>query len=558
MARKTLLTSLLHTVSKDPSRDDVLAALWRANYPQAADPALDGELDSAIDSLREMGERFGSNIDLRRLLSQFQNPALLVRGDGTVYDLNARARAGLSIQIDEPLDHLGIQLAQGQSLSDLVRRSADSRGNAGVQLLRGYAGPSEREVTVALIETGESHGLALLFVIDPCLSDEVAVQIGRSNDLTEAETAILQAFLKGESLADIATARDRSLATVRTQFNTILAKFGVSTQAALVRVVLGLSSFLNEVETLRPVFEHPYRRKFLIPGPGGRAIEFYVAGAPEGRAVLHPSDVLSYTFSAEVEKLLHAADLRMISVARPGIGGTDPAPSGMRMEQCHAEDVAAVLHTLSIRDYVLFGSGLSSPISIYLGGHLPGNLRNVVLNTPILPRDFFRHDQGEAIPVLHALMRAAWNSPKLLRFLLKSCEAHIRLVGARRFIATQFAAIPMDKEAALRPENTRELQYAMDCQYTLGNRRDESDFLLMAFDWSPWIQACKSQITVLHGTGNPVMIPAIYDRFQAAYPGQVRLWPLQGAAAAPGLTHPEGIVACLAGCFDGAGLSIEA
>ncbi|MEZ5752138.1 MAG: LuxR C-terminal-related transcriptional regulator [Paracoccaceae bacterium] len=550
MKEEPFLPGLLRTVSQDPSRDDAIAALWRASYQEADGVELDGELETAIDSLRTVGERFESNIDLRRLLGQFHNPALLIRKDATVYDMNARARQDLSISVDEPVSKLSIALEKGESLEEAIKNPSPAGSNSGVRLLRGYAGEQENELTVALIDVGGQRGLTVMFVIDPRLSVEVAREIGRYNDLTEAEITVLCEFLKGSSLAEISEARGRSLATVRTQFNSILSKFGVKSQAALVRVVLGLSSFLGEIEELRPVFEHPYRRKFLIPVAGGRAVEFYVAGHPEGRVVIHPSDVLSYTFSAEIEKMFFDAGLKMISVARPGIAATDPTPAGMTKEQCHTEDVAAVLRTLNIGEFVLFGSGLSSPMSVYLGAHFPASLRRVVLNSPIMPRRFFRKDQGDAIPALQALMRAAWISPKMLRLILKATEAHVRLVGARRFISAQFSAIPMDKETALRPENLRELQFAMDSQYTLGNKRDESDFMFMGIDWSAWIDDCKAPIAIVHGVRNPVMIPAIYARFRDAYPDKVALWPIPEGAGAPGITHAQDMVNFLCEAFE--------
>ncbi|MEL7091377.1 MAG: LuxR C-terminal-related transcriptional regulator, partial [Pseudomonadota bacterium] len=452
--------------------------------------------------------------------------------------------------IDDPLDALGIDMDGGLTLRGFVQSSLQGGSNSGVALARGFTGDSAREVTVALVDIHEGSALGLLFVIDATVTEDVVRQIGRLHDLTQTETVILHGFLQGKSLADIATERDRSLATIRTQFNTVLAKFSVSSQSALVRVVFGLSRFFGEVEALRPVFEHPFRRHYTIPGAGGRSIEFFVAGDAAGDVVIHPSDVLSYTYSAAIEQLFHSAGLCVVSVARPGIGGTDPALPDHSMEDCHTADVAAVLRALEVSDYLLFGSGLSSPLSIHLGGTLPGHLRGVVLNTPMIPRAFFRKDQGEAIPILHALMRAGQTSPKLLRFLLRSAEAHIRIVGARRFISTQFAAIPMDKGAALQPDNLRELQFAIDQQYTLGSRRDESDFLLIGRDWSSWIAACRAPITVLHGAQNPVMTPVVYDRFQAAYPDRIQLWPLADAAAAPGVTHPEQVIACLRQVFD--------
>ena len=239
-----------------------------------------------------------------------------------------------------------------------------------------------------------------------------------------------------------------------------------------------------------------------------------------------------------------------LATKNPGVGGTDPAPKGMAIEDCAVDDANAVVQLLQAEECITFSSGLTAPYAIYLGANLSTDVRSVVLNTPLVPPAFFRSDQGETIPIMFALMRAERFSPRLVRFLLRSAEAHIKRIGIKRFIASQFAKIPSDRDAALRPENLRELENSVNAQYILGRQRDETDMLIVMRDWTPWIQGCDAPISIVHGPENPVMSPRVYGRFQEKFPNSVRLAPIKGAAAAPGMTHAAEVVQIMSDAFD--------
>lgn len=552
MAPTDWLNKIVREVGRDPARLEYLSALWRAEYRAAGSAELEQKIDNALQDLADASTTLDSFPAMRRIVAGLKWPALTVQRSGLIYDVNDVAQNALDIGFGDDIDSLPVRPENGAPLREVVADILDAPTGAGFRILRTLTGPEERAAILAMVRPSGAGDRVILFLIDPQVSGDMVRQIATSNGLTEAEAEILQSFLRGATLNEIAEDRDRSLATVRTQFNTILAKFGAPSQSALVRLVFGLSSFLSEIEDARPVFDHPHRRRFALPRPGGRTVEFYLEGDSAGRVILHPSDVLCYTFNAQTESMLNAAGLCMVSIARPGVGGTDPAPKDMPIEQCVAEDAAAILRLLEAEECITFSSGLTAPYAIHLAANVPIKVHGVVLNTPLVPPAFFRSDQGEQIPIMFALMRAERFSPRLVRFLLRSAEAHIKRVGVKRFISSQFSNIPTDLEVALSPQNLRELEHAVNAQYLLGWHRDQEDMLIVMRDWTPWIATCPAPVLIAHGPGNPVMAPQIYERLQAAYPEQVRLCPIDGARAAPGMTHPEALVELFRSTFPSA------
>ena len=234
------LTKLVREAGRDPARADVLGALWRADYPNAKSGDIEHSIDTALHDLAEAAENIGSSPSLRRVMSLLKQPALVVQRDGIVYDVNDACRAALDAGFGDHVDHLGIRPLAEESLHAVIAAILDGPPGSDFRILQAVSDESDRPSVLAVIRPAGLPDKAVVFVIDPQISREMAQAIGRAHGLTEAEAEILEAFLKGTTLQSVADLRGRSLATVRTQFNTILAKFGVPSQASLVRLVFGI------------------------------------------------------------------------------------------------------------------------------------------------------------------------------------------------------------------------------------------------------------------------------------------------------------------------------
>lgn len=69
-------------------------------------------------------------------------------------------------------------------------------------------------------------------------------------DLTKAETALLANFLEGMRVEQMALLRGRSVATVRTQFYSLMTKMKVSNKTDLLRLALSVVQFNDRMSAI--------------------------------------------------------------------------------------------------------------------------------------------------------------------------------------------------------------------------------------------------------------------------------------------------------------------
>lgn len=107
--------------------------------------------------------------------------------------------------------------------------------------------PDQRPLTVYMRSLADRlrgcAGIAaLVAVVDPWVRGPVnAIRVARSLGLTPAEGSVVAALAEGMTVCDIATARNRSVESVRRLVKQALAKTWCSRQADLVRLALSVS-----------------------------------------------------------------------------------------------------------------------------------------------------------------------------------------------------------------------------------------------------------------------------------------------------------------------------
>jgi DNA-binding CsgD family transcriptional regulator len=189
--------------------------------------------------------------------------------------MNLRARRAIAADPGDQIEEIGYELVPAEPLSRAIGRLLRKGENPPhrIHLLPVMAAGTRRTATLAVIRNGSDAQSSLVFVIDPVWKGKAAAMATRTHGLTPAEAEVLASFLDGCSLRDIAQARGSSLATIRTQFHSVMEKFGVGTRAQLVRATLGLSQFMADVEPVALVARHPHRRRLQVLRPGGRSVE---------------------------------------------------------------------------------------------------------------------------------------------------------------------------------------------------------------------------------------------------------------------------------------------
>ena len=543
------LVRAIRAAVEDPLSAEKLQRLWGADYslkntaPRHVDRVIEETLGAVVDANADaLGQA-----DLDLMLDRFRHAVMVVGLDGRIEGMNLRARRTIAADPGDDVEAIGYELVPPEPLSRAIGRllGEDLGAAHRIHLLRAVASGTGRTATLAVFRNGPEARTALVCVIDPVWMGRAAAMATRTQGLTPAEADILAAFLDGRSLREIAQDRRSSPATVRKQFHAVMEKFGVTTQAGLVRATLGLAQFMADVEPVAHVARHPHRRRLQILRPGGRSVEVFLAGSPGGSPVIFLPDCTLATFSSAVEARFCEAGLAVASVQRPGCGATDPPPGGGDGLDCMAEDVAAVITQMGGGPAVLAAHGPSAGYAFAAASAIGDLVSRVVVFAGTVPRPHFDTDIVFA-PFAAALLRSRDASPHLFRLIVRASGAAWRRLGTRRFNSMNLARSPTDSAISRSPVCIEEFDEALTALLARGLDRLEEDLLLTTSDWSGHVRRCGVPALCLHGIEDPVTHVSSVRRFAQAH-DNVSLHELDKAGYLLHLTEMETFVRTLAG-----------
>ena len=248
--------------------------------------------------------------------------------------------------------------------------------------------------------------------------------LGDHFDLTDAERRILRHLVNGDAPQDIASQRQTSVQTVRTQIKSLLAKTGFSSQVDLMRQIttIGRRDPVEDPAIPSSGSDHHPRpaprilRQFR-PALGGM-MEYTRIGPKDGRPVLYLHGLIdSLTMSDNIHAALHAHGIRLIAPVRPSFGGSTAYGSQETPEQGFADRVVALLDHLQIEAPVpVIGHMAGAFYAYHLAQRHPQRIAQIVAVAGAVPMaepwQFAKMSKGHRIAGL-----TARRAPSLLRLL---------------------------------------------------------------------------------------------------------------------------------------------
>ena len=502
------IIELLQRMDGDPVQFDEIMQTWNALFERAAGnqettfadveaaAILSISSDTQIDDPSSVGRRVG------HLLNQFESPAFLVRENGHVVTQNISAAQRFGMQLGASLDALPFSLERDENISNAIRASVNPKKNLNdAILIRAYSEDDDRPVTLSIAPSktsGDGPGEALVFVVDASWKTEAAGLIKREFDLTEAERVLLEAFLDGQSTKDMAESRNRSHATIRTQFHSLMTKMGARNQTELFRNALSVSQFVDNIDDIAQVLRHPYRKRVDLLRPHGRSVEVTIAGDVSGTPVVFLQDAMCYTFRSQIEKALHDAGICVLSICRPGYGDTDPGPKGESVYETLAGDIKALLQQLGHDSCVLMSARTSSAIMYRLSPYVADMVTGLVQVAACAPIQYF-DEQGTTISWPQAVIRASKKSPSLMKFMIKSGIRAWAMMGHKRFLQLQFRKSSDDLDFLLSLDEFRESNAAFETATKQGYRALTDDTFVIFSNFNDDVGATDLPILLLHG-----------------------------------------------------------
>ncbi len=190
------------------------------------------------------------------------------------------------------------------------------------------------------------------------------------------------------------------------------------------------------------------QRTVEITSPGGRGVAADVRGPEDGPAVvLFHSAPGSRRFDPDPAATA-AADVRLITIDRPGYGRSEPFAGGTPTIPAYANDAAAVLDQLGIGEAVLAGWSAGGRIAAALAASRPALARAVLViatpapddEVPWLPDDqrlavqTIREDPVAAVTQMVATLEGAGTDPASVLATLRASQADARALEDPGFL----------------------------------------------------------------------------------------------------------------------------
>lgn len=371
--------------------DRIIDALYRA----AADPDAWSEL---VDVLPEQDDLDTASHNRRRDLARGlqiaeqvaarvalqgprTEPALLLL-DGNLRVIAVTPQARLAV---EPA--LG-QVALGQLLvfddpdnaEALLQAVNRVRGEPGPTMVRFSGALGDRPIFAYLAPAidpspGLATGLRLLFATTHQPGADLRLSLG----LTAAETRVASQFRLSGSLPDVAKALGVSVHTARNQLASVFAKLGIGRQSDLIRILTELSvlgSWIEDPAATTPEACVPELRTLSLSD--GRRLCYRQYGDPTGKVLLTFHEGLgSSLLPFETDGLAWRLGLRIISIDRPGFGGSDRDTS--YSFHSIAEDVESLCDQLRLDQVAIAGLMSGAPSALQTAIRLGARVRRVLL-----------------------------------------------------------------------------------------------------------------------------------------------------------------------------------
>jgi pimeloyl-ACP methyl ester carboxylesterase len=253
--------------------------------------------------------------------------------------------------------------------------------------------------------------------------------------------------------------------------------------------------------------------------PDGRQLAYAESGDPHGRPVLYchgtPSTSAEWRLW-DAGELTARLGLRVITVDRPGVGGSD-YQAERRVNDWPA-DVAALANHLRLDRFSVLGYSGGCPYAAACAALLPEQVTQVVLVGVVGPFD--KPGLVDAMtPRNRQLMEACRDRPRLGRLLLRLMLLLARL-APRRTVQQAVAALPPPDQHVLEREDRRRLflELIRDAQRA-GPRGAQHDLALMASPWDFDLSAISAPTLLWHGGADQNATVAMARYLEAAIPG---------------------------------------
>lgn len=431
------------------------------NLPDYA--GFDPHLEAHIGRIKTMIDK--QNLHQDSGLTLQNHAQLIIAADGHILMANSRAHDLLSGQVKGYLNDLPLGIDGLASIRELTKELA-----AGVQDLE--------RIIYLRIEADVPRGAFGYCRAIPLGDDKVGLHISLSYfewteaiienlknalGLSQSESRILQGVLKGQTRAEIAEQRGRSLSTVKAQANAILQKANCSNMNELAHLctsiayVVGLSDNSSEALKSTVTIATPRQSMRTLEVGQGRELAYYEYGDPKGQPVLFIHGFYQGPFfTDEMKREFLQNGLRIIAPSRPHFGYTSPPIKRQKYIDAVNDDLASLVKHLNLGDNIIIAAHHSGgSFAFRFAKSIEQNIAGMVLIGAGIPitNEHIKYMNPEA----RMASVASRQAPSIMRLLITLIVKSFRKQGMDAMLDKSYAQmtkIEVDKHY-LHDQNSR-------------------------------------------------------------------------------------------------------
>ncbi|MEM8773876.1 MAG: alpha/beta fold hydrolase [Pseudomonadota bacterium] len=495
---------------------------------------------------------------LQQIANSFSFATIIVSKAGTVLRMNLLATQRLNLLPGQSLDYLNYTLSNGYSLSRRLLDDGNSQIATGSFVIwKAVNNEDETPVNLAISKQIDPDTKEPFFIVS-CIDREeyeAVLEVAKNEfQLSEAETQILENFLSGSELSDIAQLRNRSIATIRKQFKNIYRKLSVSGQPELTKKLLSLSHIVSGFDHLAEQFAQLGRKRINLLQSDGRTTEVHISGDTGGEVIVLVPSITLRTFGPAIEKFFLESNLCVISLCPPGYGTSDPPKPNSSVEETLTLDFLNLLDQLNVQKVKVLTHLTGVREALCLANNASERVSEVILLSPSLPYEHLQGDES-ASPLFRALISTRGQSINLFRGLLNAMLQTWRMFGVMGVHGRQLRRCDKDSEQLRKPDVVDSLEVAFKSQFeqgfTIGARSIEE----ASADWSDLVSASPVPVKIMHGTEDPTIPISAVRQFCDKFPDKLSLVEVPGTGMMLAFSSPHVLIAELkapvAHVFDG-------
>jgi pimeloyl-ACP methyl ester carboxylesterase len=236
----------------------------------------------------------------------------------------------------------------------------------------------------------------------------------------------------------------------------------------------------------------------------GRRLSYAETGPRDGTAVVYCHGAIGTPLGGSVDLDASAWDLdiRHVSVNRPGVGGSDPAP-GRTIVQ-FASDLHELVDALRIGRFSLVGVSAGGPYALAAARELPDRVDRVAVCSSLSPLCELHQTPGVALRVrlaLRILARIPGPCAAMGEAILPLVRRHPQLLS--RIIAAH--AAPSERKHLARADERDAVMASFLTATAGGVRGPIDDYLVYSAPWGFAADEIRCEVHLWHGLNDPLV-----------------------------------------------------